>query len=305
LKEKMAVLSDASNFLGSREFSGYQESKFVVQSLPFERTSSYITGSELGPQAILKASHFVEFFDEELKKDTRRAFGISTLSALSFENLDFDDSLNEMEEATAKHTENHKFLVTLGAEHTITLPVFKGLQKKYKDLSILQLDAHADLRESYEGNKYSHACVMARIKELNPKIVQVGIRAFCEEEQTCLDANLEQILSYTDFQIKGDSIPVQPVLNHLTNNVYVTIDTDGFSPHLAPEVGTLEPGGLEWHQSLSFLKEVFRNKNVVGFDIVECCPKEDPSPTAYVLAKLAYKLMGYASLNPYNSILYP
>lgn len=301
----MTVLSESANFLGTKEFSGYKDSKFLIQSFPFERTSSYVMGSAQGPKAILSASHYVEFFDEELKIDTRKKFGITTLEQIKMDDLVPTDALELMESESIKHARENKFLITLGAEHTITFPIFKGLQNKYPNLSILQLDAHADLRESYEGNRYSHACVMARIKDLGPKIVQVGIRAFCEEEQGVIDSNREQILSYTDYQLKGNSVPIHPILDHLTDDVYITIDADGFSPLLASEVGTLEPGGLGWHQSLTFLKEVFRTKNVVGFDVVECCPKEIPSPTAYVLAKLAYKLMGYASLNPNNALLYP
>ena len=193
---------------------------------------------------------------------------------------------------TKLHLENDKFLVSLGGEHTISVGVFKAFKEKYPNLSILQIDAHADLRDSFEGNSLSHASVMARINSHHPKICQVGIRALCKEEASFID-NAKNITTIFAHELRDQGL-MDKILNGLGDQVYITVDADGFDPSVMPAVGTIEPGGIKWFDALKIFKEVCKNKDVVGFDIVECAPRRGEVQTQYNLAQLVYKLIGYS-----------
>lgn len=290
----MNVLDQDYNFLGitESEYSQYATSKCVIQQIPYEYTSSYKTGSNKGPEAILQTSHYVEFFDSELGSEAYKTVGISTLAELDLQQKVDKDAMDAIAAATDAHLKNNKFLVTLGAEHTITYGVFKAFQEKWNDIGILQLDAHSDLRMSYEGNKWSHASVMARIVELGAPIYQVGIRAQCKEESE-LYQNNDKIHCWYAHQIWHDDAWMDEVVSALPKTLYITIDTDGFDPSICPSVGTPEPGGLMWYPTLKFLKKVFTHCDVKGFDIVELNPKTEEDVTAYTMAQLCYKLIGY------------
>lgn len=289
------------NFLGLEDTAlfSYEQSKVALQLIPYEHTSSYIAGSDKGPEAILAASHFVEFYDEELDKESIDEIGVATQEVLDLEGKVDQDVIDLIERNTNYHAENNKFVMTFGAEHTITYGVFKALHKKHPNLSILQLDAHSDLRESYEGNKYSHASVMARVNELDVKISQVGIRAQCKEESDLIKSS-SNIQTFYAHQIESTKDLSAQINNHLTDEVYITIDADGLDPSIIPGVGTPEPGGLKYEAVLQLLRDICSTKRVVGFDIVECAPIEGQILSQYVLAKLAYKVLGYCSLNPQN-----
>lgn len=282
------------NFLGitETELCKYEKSRFVIQSLPYEHTSSYVAGSSRGPEAILRASHFVEFYDEVLRMETYKQCGIATAEPLNFNHKVDADAISHIEAATDQFIRDGKFVVSLGAEHTVTLGLVKSHIKKYPNLSVLQIDAHADLRFSYHDNLYSHASVMARVHELDVPITQVGIRALSKPEAD-LSAASNRIHTLYAHDIRNNPQWMESAISHLTDNVYITIDADGFDPSIMPAVGTSEPGGLFWQETMDFLQMVVERKKVVGFDIVECAPAHDNVLSEYTLAKLCYRLIGF------------
>lgn len=297
----MEFYNSEENFLGIDDVSltNYDDSAVVLQLLPYEHTSSYQLGSALGPKAILDASHFVEFYDEELDQETFRSIGIASQKQIHFGTNVDQKAIDLIESNTREHIDNGKFVMTFGAEHTITYGVFKAFHQRNSNVSILQIDAHSDLREAYQGNKYSHASVMARVNDLGVQISQVGIRAQCIEEAELIKLS-PNIQTFYDHQLEGISNLGEQINAHLSDHVYITIDADGIDPSIVPGVGTPEPGGLSYHQLLKLLKDICGNKKIVGFDIVECAPIEGQIHSQYVLAKLAYKVLGYCQLNPNN-----
>ncbi|MGI8893129.1 MAG: agmatinase [Bacteroidia bacterium] len=290
---KKEGLGPEKNYMGIEDENlySYKQAKYVIQSAPYEYTSSYLTGSSRGPEAILDASHFVEFYDEESDFEAYQA-GICTLAAMSFENKVDEEAVNIIEENTSALLDDGKFVISLGAEHTVTSGFVRAYANKVNNLSVLQIDAHSDLRDAYLGNKYSHASVMARVNELGLKITQIGIRAQ-EKAEADLIKSSPNINTFYAHQLRSDSSWMQKAVDTLSNNVYITIDADGFDPSLVPSVGTAEPGGLFWHETLDFLRMVCREKNVVGFDVVEVAPTEGQILSEFVLAKLIYKLIGF------------
>lgn len=282
------------NFLGitEPEYSKYEKSKFVILPLPYEHTSSYVSGSHKGPEAILSASHFVEFYDETLQMETYKKCGISTAEPVHFLNRVDAEAISLIEQITDKFIQDGKVVVTLGAEHTITLGVVKSHLKRYQNLSLLQIDAHADLRFSYHDNLYSHASVMARIHELDVPLTQVGIRALSKAEAE-LSAGSKKIHTFYAHDIRKNNNWMDAAINTLSENVYLSIDADGFDPSVIPAVGTAEPGGLFWDETIEFLHRLIERKKVVGFDIVECAPLPGTVNSEYTLAKLCYRLIGF------------
>jgi agmatinase len=293
----MRSLPSESAFLAipEPELSSYERSKFVIQQVPYEHTSSYLQGSAKGPKAIVDASHFVEFYDEELDAETYRKCGIATLPEMDFKNKVDADAIALIEAETDQLINDGKYVVSLGAEHTVTLGFVKAHAKKYQNLSVLQIDAHSDLRSSYHDNIYSHASVMARIHDLNIPLTQIGIRAQCKEESDLIKSS-KNIHTFYAHKIRQNPAWMDEAIATLSENVYLTIDADGFDPAVIPAVGTAEPNGLFWVETLSFLRKVFASKNVVGFDIVECAPVEGQILSEYTLAKLVYRLIGYRNL---------
>ncbi len=306
----MKVLSADLNFLAipEPELCSYEKSKFVIQQVPYEHTSSYLGGSAKGPKAIVDASHFVEFYDEELDRETYKSCGIATLPEIDFKNKVDAEAIELIESETDKLINDGKYVVSIGAEHTVTLGFVKAHAKKYRNLSVLQIDAHSDLRSSYHDNIYSHASVMARIHDLNISLTQIGIRAQCKEEADLIKSS-DNIHTFYAHQIRNQKPPkaslagsgseirnpswMDEAIATLSENVYLTIDADGFDPAVIPAVGTAEPNGLFWVETLMFLQKVFTAKNVVGFDVVECAPIEGQILSEYTLAKLIYRLIGY------------
>lgn len=286
------------NFLGIEEegLHSYAASAYVIQSAPYEHTSSYLAGSEKGPQAILEASHYVEFYDEELDQETFRMGGICTLEPISFAGKTDKDAVDLIEAETDKLLNDGKFVISLGAEHTVTLGFVKAHLKKYPGLSVLQIDAHSDLRQSYNGNPYSHASVMARVNDLGVRIGQAGIRAQCKEESDLIKSS-STIHTVYAHQVRRNPNWMQELIDHLGDEVYVTIDADGMDPSIMPAVGTAEPNGLFWDETLQLLRICAEQKKIVGFDIVECAPMEGSILSEFTLAKLLYRLLGYVVIN--------
>ncbi|MBI3234164.1 MAG: agmatinase [Bacteroidetes bacterium] len=293
----MKYLKTKSNFLAleDEKMYAYQSCKFVIQQVPYEYTSSYLQGSHKGPKAIVDASQFVEFYDEELDQETyKKIGGICTLKPLDFKDKFDKKAIDYIEKETDKLLNDGKFVVSLGAEHTVTLGLVKSHLKKYKDITVLQIDAHSDLRMSYHGNKYSHASVMARVHELGVNLVQIGIRAQCIEESELIKSS-DRITTFYAHQVRQNKNWAKEALKACGDNVYISIDADGFDPSIVPAVGTAEPNGMMWDETVQFLKSVCETKNVVGYDIVEIAPVKGNILTEYTMAKLCYKIMGYLS----------
>lgn len=290
----MNSLPTEHNFLGIEDVTlyNYEESKVVIQAVPYEYTSSYLMGSAKGPQAIIQASQFVEFYDEELDVESIHKFGIATLSPLDFTARINAEAVDYIEEETTKLINDGKFVVSLGAEHTVTYGFVRAHAKKYPQLTVLQIDAHSDLRYSYHDNIYSHASVMHRIHDMGLNICQAGIRAQCIEEANLIKESANIHTAYA-HQIRTNPNWITELVANMTDNVYITIDADGFDPSIMPAVGTAEPNGLFWNETLDLLRKVCKEKNVVGFDIVECAPIEGSILSEYTLAKLAYRILGY------------
>jgi agmatinase len=200
-----------------------------------------------------------------------------------------------IEEETAKLISDNKFPITLGAEHTISLGCIKAVKAKTPDVHVLQIDAHSDLRESYNDNPYSHASVMYRVQELGVPLTQIGIRAQCIEESNLIKES-SHINTFYAHQIRNNPNWADEALATLGENVYISIDADGFDPSIVPAVGTAEPNGMQWNETIQFLKKVIATKNIVGFDVVEIAPVKGNILTEYTMAKLVYKLIGYLTL---------
>ncbi len=294
----MKARNSETNFLGIEDpaLCSYASSRYVIQSAPYEHTSSYLSGSDKGPQAIIDASHYVEFYDEELDQETFRLGGIATLDPIDFKGKVNKDAIDLIEAETAKLLADDKFVISLGAEHTVTYGFVRAYLKKYPKLSVLQIDAHSDLREAYQDNPYSHASVMARVKDLGIKISQAGIRAQCKEESDLIKSNANIKTAYA-HQVKRNPNWMEELVAHLSEDVYITIDADGFDPSIVPAVGTAEPNGLSWTEAMNLLELCAKKKNIVGFDIVECAPMEGSILSEFTLAKVLYRLLGYITIN--------
>jgi len=282
-----------THFRAPYAFMGYQcplaESKVAVIQVPYEGTVSFMGGTRNGPQAIINASRQVEFFDREIGKEIAFELGLHTYDELEPDMGSVEGTLKRVEELASEVLEKNKFPIMFGGEHSVSIGMVRALAKKYKNLSVLQIDAHADLRDEYEGTKYNHACAMRRMRENVKAAVQVGIRSVCPEE---LDYIKKKKLDGHIYW--GTEFDKEKIVSQLTDEVYVTIDLDGFDPSEVPGVGTPEPGGLRWQQAIEILREVSRKKKIVGFDVVELMPIAGSAQSEFFAAKLAYKLLGYS-----------
>jgi len=277
------------NFLGLEEkYSSFENSKVAIIPVPYETSTSYMGGTKNGPNAIIEASQYVELYDEQTEREVYKE-GIYTAEPIKFEN-NVENDFPLITETFYKILEQGKFAIGLGGEHSVSFPIYKAFQQKIDNISVLQLDAHSDLRESYEGSIYSHASVMKRIYGLTKNIVQVGIRSQCVEEADFIKEN--KINTFYAHSIKKKGF-TDSIINALTDNVFITIDVDYFDPSIIPATGTPEPGGFFWDETLEFLKNVFTEKNVVGFDVVELSPINGLVHPDFTIAKLIYKLIGY------------
>ena len=282
--------------LPEAEWADFEKARIAIQQIPYEHTSSYIAGSDKGPAAMVSASHFVEFYDEELDMETYKNLGISTIDSLDFKGATDADAVELIRKQTSALLQAGKFVVSLGAEHTVSLGFVQAHLEKYPNLSVLQIDAHSDLRMSYNDNPYSHASVMARVHELGVPLVQVGIRAQCKEEAD-LRKNSNNIHTWYAHQLWNNDSWIDDCIDKLGDQVYLTIDADGFDPSVCPAVGTAEPGGLSWMQGCKLFRRLAERKQVVGFDIVEIAPRETDIITEFSMAKLCYKIIGYLKAN--------
>jgi agmatinase len=291
----MKVYTEKKNFLAlDKEFSSYKDSYITILPVPYESTTSYGKGTALGPAAILDASHYVEFFDEELNCELCFEKRISTLRALDLEKRKGKKAVEYIRKVIQELINDGKYVVTLGGEHTIAIAPIKAHFSFDKDISVLQFDAHSDLRDRYEGKRYSHACFAARIAEFTTNITQLGIRAQCKEEYNFIKE--KKINTFYAFEIRDGKYGnnwQQAVIDSLKEKVYVTFDIDYFDPSLMPSTGTPEPSGFFWNETIKFLKTLGQERKVIGFDVVELTPIKGFSSPDYLAAKLIYKMLNY------------
>ena len=296
----MKALGVNSNFLGIEEaHSSLKKSKVVVLPIPYERTVSYGGGTDKGPKAILEASHYVEFYDEETGRQVHRELGIATLEPMKFGKESDEGALERIYETVRELLHEKKFVISLGGEHTTSQATIAAHAERYRDLSVLQIDAHSDLRMEYQDSKFSHACVMARVAEfIEPKrIVQAGIRAQCIEEAAFIKRRRINTLyaheirngKYSKLLKNWDDYAVEK----LTGHVYVTFDVDGLDPSVMPATGTPEPNGLFWDETMRLLRKVGERRRVVGCDIVELAPMKELHHPDLTAAKLVSKMINY------------
>jgi len=281
------------NFGGlPEENSRYATSRAVIFPIPLERTTTYEHGTRNGPAAILAASRNMELYDEELGLEPYKKIGIATLPPMDTMEGPLEDVLVQISAAQSALLDDGKFPVALGGEHSLTPSLVAAAAKKYENLSVLQIDAHADLRDSYQGNRASHACAMRRVVETCPA-VQVGIRSLCVEEARDLPKLRTKIYWAKDIARIPLKRWIAKVVSDLSPRVYLTIDLDGFDPSFVPATGTPEPGGLDWYQVTSLIRAVAARKQIVGMDVVELLPHPGDHASDFLAAKLVYKCLGY------------
>ncbi len=275
----------ANKFLDiENKYSDYTSSDFVIVPCPHEKTTSYGHGTKNGPQAILDASQYLELFDQELEIDPSKN-GINTLAATPISHLALH---------ITKILDDKKIPIILGGEHSISSEAVKATKKKYPDLSVLQFDAHADLRDKYKGQKDSHACAMRRILEVCP-VVQVGIRSISEEEWHFANSFCQKNKIHFLNRNTNYPLPITEIINQLSEHIYISFDVDALDPSIMPSTGTPEPGGLLWDEALKILREVISKKTIVGADFVELMPIKGLAAPDFTTAKLIYKTIGYIS----------
>lgn len=281
------------NFLALEEdFSGFKKSKAAILQVPYDKTTTYIHGTKDGPAAIIDSSKYLERFDEELSQETFK-IGLHTMEPLAVEGLEPEALLEKVRASTADMLKANKFPILLGGEHSVSIGAVSALKDVYPDLSVLQLDAHYDMRDIYFGSKLNHGCVARRISEICP-IVQVGMRSYSKEEKDFLVQQPNgKVKSINVYDILDTPMWKDKATASLSEHVYITVDLDVFDPSTVPAVGTPEPGGLGWYEVIDFLKGVAKDKKVVGFDIVELCPIKGNIASDFLAAKLLYKLLGY------------
>lgn len=274
--------------------------RYSVLPVPYDLTASYVSGMRGGPRAIIEASTHMELYDHELGCEPYLA-GIDTLPFMESTALGPAEMIKRVREATGWILEAGRLPVVLGGEHSITLGAVEALLDVYPKMTVLHLDAHADMRDTYQDSPYNHACVARRISEICP-IVQVGIRSLCVEEAEFLKADAKKGKKarvktyYAEEVIKG--IAWEKVVASLSGEIYITVDLDFFDPSIMPATGTPEPGGPGWHDALGVLRAACRKKKVVGFDVVELCPIPGLVAPDFLAAKLVYKMMGYINEAP-------
>ena len=287
----MKYLSNKNGFLGIDNKFNFKE-KAVIVPFGLEKTVSYGGGTKNGPKEIIKASHQVELFDEDLKKEPYKYIGIKTLKPFPIKK-NLQAAINQLGQINKKIISKNKFPLIFGGEHSITPGSIKPFAQKYDELVILHFDAHADLRNEYEGEKFSHACAIRRCLDFkNVKVISFGIRNLSAQEMNYYETNKDRIKIFWAKDKRNWDI--KKVLEFFLNkNVYITFDVDGFDSSIMPATGTPEPGGFMWDDIIPIIKTVCTNSNVVGADINELAPIKNFNSYNFLVAKLAYKILSY------------
>ncbi len=287
----MDFLSQKKGFLGY-DANYKTENKVVVVPFGLEKTVSYGSGTKNGPKEIIKASHQVELFDEELNKEPYKEFEIKTLKPFPIKKK-ISHALDQLSKINEKLISDNKFPIIFGGEHSITPGSIKPFTRKYNELTILHFDAHADLRESYKGEKFSHASAIRRCLDYdNVKVISLGIRNLSSEEMVYYQKNRNRIeIFWCKDKKEWDLNKLQNLLDK--KDVYITFDVDGFDSSIMPATGTPEPGGLFWDDVLPIIKKTCKISNIVGVDINELAPIKNFNSYNFLVAKLAYKILSY------------
>ncbi|MBN1253564.1 MAG: agmatinase [Bacteroidales bacterium] len=268
------------------EYSKLENSSIVLIPVPYDGTTTWLKGADKGPKAFLEASENMELYDIETDSEVYKE-GIYIAPAIT-ENDSPDNMVNAVHKETKNYINKKKFVSLVGGEHSLTIGAIRAFNESYEDLTVLQIDAHADLRKEYNGSKYNHACSLYEANE-NTNLIQVGIRSMDISEKNKMD--LERVFFAKDMAT--EDYWMDDAVDLMTDNVYITFDLDAFDPSIFPSTGTPEPGGLLWYETLYFLKKVFSEKNVVGFDISEFLPNETDKSSDFLAAKLYYKMLSY------------
>lgn len=267
-----------------KEFCHYEMASIAILPVPYDGTSTWMKGSDRGPKALLEASANLELYDMETGSEVFRK-GIVTLDPVSCPD-DPQEMVGVVYERAIRVLENGKFIVGIGGEHLISVGLVRAAAERFKNLSVLQLDAHSDTRNEYRGSRYNHACVMSRIGEICP-YVQVGIRSMDSSEFKTLNRDR----TFFAHEILRGSNVTPKMLKALTQNVYITIDLDVFDPSIMPSTGTPEPGGLDWYNMLELIESVVHEKNVVSMDVAELLPNPANKAPDFLAAKLIYRIL--------------
>jgi agmatinase len=270
--------------------SDFDNARVVILPVPLDRTTSYVAGTRNGPHEILVASSHMELWDEETESDIH-SIGIFTLPEMELPFASMDEVVEDIRRVIAELIARGKFPVVLGGEHSITGPVVAAVAARHPNLSVLQIDAHADLRDSFMGTRHNHACAMRRVLDHAARCTQVGIRSLSPEEAAAAPSLATKI--FYDWNMRNDPAWIERVVDSLGETVYITIDCDGFDPAIMPATGTPEPGGLSWREGLALLRRVIEERNVVGCDIVELSPMAGNIAPNFLCAKLVYKILSY------------
>jgi agmatinase len=270
----------------AENLSTYETAEILLQSIPYDGTSTWGKGADKGFDAFLEAAENMELYDIETDSEVYKK-GIHILNQI-LEDSSPENVFQEVYKQTQRLLKNNKFLTFFGGEHSISIGIIKAFYENYQNLSVLQLDAHADLRASYLGSPYNHACALSDANK-NCKLVQVGIRSMDISEKEHM--NEKNIFFAKDMY--NNSNWMMKSIEKLTNDVYITLDLDVLDPSIMPSTGTPEPGGLIWKEIIHYLKLVFKHKNVVGFDIVELAPIKNTNAPNFLTAKLYYKMLSY------------
>ena len=269
--------------------ANFADARVVMLPIPLDRTTSYVPGTRNGPHDILVASSHMELWYEETQTDVH-GIGIYTMPEMEFTFAAIDDVMAEINRVASELVSRGKFPFVLGGEHSITAPIVKAVAEKHRGLSVLQIDAHADLRDTYMGTPNNHACAMRRVLDY-ATTTQVGIRSLSPEEAAAIPSLKTKI--FYDYNMREDPKWVDRVVDSLSENVYITIDCDGLDPAIMPSVGTPEPGGLSWYETLTLLRRVIESRKVVGCDLVELAPLAGIVAPNFLCAKLIYKILSY------------
>lgn len=279
------------NYAGiPNEYATIEKSKVVLIPVPYDGTSTWQKGADKGPEAFLNASENMELYDIETDSEVYKE-GVYLTNPIT-ENSSPEKMVEAVYEETKDYILKNKFVTIVGGEHSISIGTIRAFNEAYEDLTVLQLDAHADLRSEYEGSTCNHACAMYEASKTT-NLIQVGIRSMDASEKLAMDT--EKV--FFAHEMAQDEYWTDTAIDLMSDNVFITIDLDAFDPSILPATGTPEPGGLLWYETLDFLKRIFAEKNVVGFDIVELCPNEKEKSSDFLAAKLYYKMLSYKFQN--------
>lgn len=274
----------------AQEFAKLERAKIVLIPVPYDGTSTWQKGADKGPKAFLEASENMELYDIETGTEVYQQ-GVFLADAVT-ENTSPEIMVDAVHRVTKKYIKKNKFVTIFGGEHSISIGTIRAFNEMYPSLTVLHIDAHADLRKEYDGTTCNHACAVYEASQ-NTNLIQVGIRSMDVIEKTVMDEDK----TYFAHDMAVDDTWMDSAIDQMTDNVFITFDLDAFDPSIMPSTGTPEPGGLLWYETLEFLKQVFEEKNVVGFDIVELCPNKKEKSSDFLAAKLYYKMLSYKFMN--------